>query len=189
MLQRLPEPQQESLVQSMAVIHNLLDAPRPPAEVTLREHRPGDIGWVIARHGELYWQEYQWDMTFEGLVAEIAGKFLTHFDSRHERCWIAECDGRRAGCIFLVRQTATVAKLRLLLVEPWARGLGVGSKLVKECLQFAKSAGYRRVTLWTNDVLHAARRIYEREGFRLAKEWTHISFGHDLVGQIWNKRL
>jgi len=209
MLATLSDAQQQRLVDGMNAIREMLGS-RKVAEPAfrVRTHRPGDIGWVIARHGELYAQEYGWDSSFEGLVAEIAGKFLTHFDARCERCWIAERgtsnistsdednsktgaghDGERLGCIFLVRQSSSIAKLRLFLVEPSARGMGVGTRLVKECLEFARKAGYRKVTLWTNDILHAARRIYERAGFRLVKEEKHHSFGHDLVGQFWELKL
>jgi DNA-binding MarR family transcriptional regulator/N-acetylglutamate synthase-like GNAT family acetyltransferase len=181
---------QRRLTDSMAAIQQLLDAPAPAAKtVTLRTHRAGDIGWVVARHGELYSREYGWDSTFEGLVAEIAGRFLTHFDAARERCWIAEIDGDRVGCVFLVKQTVAVAKLRLLLVAPSARGLAIGARLVDECIAFARQAGYRKLTLWTNDVLHAARRIYQRAGFRLVKEGRHRAFGQDLVEQVWELKL
>jgi len=190
MLSRLSTEEQQRLVKSMGAIRELLG---PPADSDktfgVRTHRPGDIGWVIARHGQLYSQEYQWDSTFEGLVAGIAGKFLTHFDPQFEHCWIAEKDGERLGCVFLVRQSSAVGKLRLLLVDPVARGMGVGTKLVDECIGFARKVGYRKLTLWTNDILHAARRIYERVGFYLVKEEKHHSFGHDLVGQYWELKL
>ncbi|MBV8551856.1 MAG: MarR family transcriptional regulator [Acidobacteriaceae bacterium] len=190
MLSNLNGPQQQRLVDSMTAIRELLGSPHVTEQrFSLRTHRPGDIGWVIARHGELYAREYQWDSTFEGLVAEIAGKFLMHFDAERERCWIAERNNERLGCVFLVRQSKTIGKLRLLLVEPAARGMGVGTRLVDECIAFARQAGYRKLTLWTNNVLHAARRIYERAGFRLVKEEKHHSFAHDLVGQFWELKL
>jgi GNAT superfamily N-acetyltransferase len=174
----------------MAAIQQLLGAPaQTEPTVTLRTHRGGDIGWVVARHGEIYTQEYGWDNTFEGLVAEIAGKFLTHFDPARERCWIAELDGERAGCVFLVKHTSTVAKLRLLLVEPSARGHSIGTRLVDACIAFAREAGYRKLTLWTQNNLHAARRIYQRAGFRLVEEGAHHAFGVDLVQQVWDLKL
>jgi len=190
MLAGLDEGRQRLLIDSMERIRQLLDAGGTAEHtVILRSHRPGDIGWLVARHGELYAQEYGWDASFEGLVAEIAGRFLTHFDVRSERCWIAELDGARAGCVMVVKESETVAKLRLLLVEPSARGHAIGTRLVHECVAFARACGYDKLTLWTNDVLHAARRIYERAGFRLVKEEKHYSFGQDLVGQFWELEL
>jgi DNA-binding MarR family transcriptional regulator/GNAT superfamily N-acetyltransferase len=186
----LPGTAQERMVDAMHAIENLLAAaPEPKAPYLIRPHQPGDIGWVVSRHGALYAQEYGWDETFEALVAEIAAKFLRRFDSKRERCWIAEKDGENVGSVFLVRKSATVAQLRLLLVDPRARGLGVGRRLVEECIAFARRAGYRKIVLWTNDILHAARRIYEAEGFRLVEEEPHHSFGRDLVGQIWERNL
>lgn len=191
MLGALPAPAQERVVGAMRTIERLLSNGGDEArrQVTLRTHRPGDLGWVVQRHGELYWEEYGWDERFEALVAEVAAEFVQTLDPARERCWIAEVDGERAGSIFAVRKSDEVAKLRLLLVEPWARGLGIGRRLVDECIRFAREAGYRRMTLWTNDVLHSARRIYQAAGFELVAEETHHSFGHDLVGQTWERDL
>src|SRR5687767_5347852 len=152
--------------------------------VLLRMHRPGDIGWIVERHGALYWEEYGWDAEFEALVAEICAAFLRGYDPARERGWIAELDGVRAGCVMCVRSDESTAKLRLLLVEPFARGHGVGSALVDACTDFARSAGYEAITLWTNDVLVEARAIYERRGFTLESSEPHHSFGHHLVGQF-----
>ena len=186
----LPAKDQERLVGAMHTIEGLLDA-RPEAKTPylIRLHQPGDIGWVVSRHGALYAEEYGWDETFEALVAEITAKFVRRFDARRERCWIAEKDGENVGSVFLVKKTATVAQLRLLIVDPKARGLGIGHRLVDECIAFARRVGYRKIILWTNDILHAARRIYESRGFRLLEEEKHHSFGVDLVGQIWELKL
>jgi len=189
-LSRMTPAEQERLVNSMTAIQGLLGSPIPSTEpIQLRMHRHGDIGWVVERHGVLYAEEYGWDSTFEALVAEIAAKFLGHLDETCERCWIAERNGERNGCVFLVKESQEEAKLRLLLVEPSARGLGLGSKLVNECVAFARKCGYRRLTLWTNSVLIAARKIYERAGFHLLREEKHHSFGRDLVGQFWELDL
>ena len=181
---------QRRLVGAMKVIEQILGAgPSTLPEVALRAHRPGDIGWVIHRHGALYAQEHGYDATFEALVAEIASDFLRKLDPARERCWIAESAGEIVGSVFLVRKSVRVAKLRLLLVEPHARGLGVGRRLVAECIAFARQARYRRITLWTQRGLDAARRIYEDAGFRLMSEHPHRSFGQDLVAQTWELQL
>lgn len=186
----LPAAEQGRLVETMRTIEHLLAPPSAaqPA-MTLREPRPGDLGWVVQRHGALYAQEYGWDATFEALVARIVADFGRKHDPARERCWIAELNGVPVGCVFLVRESDQVAKLRLLLVEPGARGAGVGRQLVGACVDFARSAGYRKISLWTNSVLHAARKLYERAGFRLAKTAPHHSFGHDLEGQDWELDL
>ena len=188
---------QDRLVAAMTTVERLLgdggDGGGPPARaagpVVLRAPRAGDLGWVVARHGAVYAEEYGWNEEFEALVAGIVASYVEHLDPARERCWIAERDGENVGCVFLVKKTATVAKLRLLLVEPAARGQGIGSRLVAECVRFARDAGYRRVVLWTNSVLADARRIYERAGFTLIDEATHHSFGHDLVGETWELKL
>jgi DNA-binding MarR family transcriptional regulator/ribosomal protein S18 acetylase RimI-like enzyme len=185
-LGQVAPPDQARLVAAMGTIEQIAGAcPTAKAPYLLRPHRPGDIGWVIARHGALYAEEYGWDGTFEAMVAEIAARFVRKFDPKHEACWIAERDGANAGSIFLVRKSVKVAQIRMLIVEPSARGLGIGDRLVDECIGFARRAGYRKILLWTNDILHSARRIYQRKGFRLVEEERHHSFGKDLVGQIW----
>jgi DNA-binding MarR family transcriptional regulator/N-acetylglutamate synthase-like GNAT family acetyltransferase len=190
LLAGLAEDGSKALVDSMATIERLLqDAPPRLPAIVLRGHRPGDIGWVIERHGALYAREYGWDERFEALVAGIAARFIERLDPARERCWIAERDGERVGCVFVVRRAATVAQLRLLLVEPSARGIGLGKRLVDECLAFARSAGYRRMRLWTNAGLDAARGIYESRGFCLTHEEPHHSFGHALVGQTFELTL
>jgi DNA-binding MarR family transcriptional regulator/GNAT superfamily N-acetyltransferase len=191
-LEPLPHADRMALIRSMRTIEQLLVRPAaaPPAFV-LRPHRAGDMGWVVCREGAVYAEEYGWDLTFEGLVARIVSDFLTNFDPVRERCWIADVAGESMGHIFLVKHPdhPDTAKLRLLFVEPAARGMGLGHALVGECIRFARSAGYRRVVLWTQSILLPARRIYMAAGFRLVQEEPHHSFGHDLTGQTWELDL
>jgi DNA-binding MarR family transcriptional regulator/GNAT superfamily N-acetyltransferase len=190
MLAALPDGAQARLLGAMNAIAALLDdAPPAPAACVLRLPRPGDMGWVVERHGTLYAQEYGWDEHFEGLVAEIVAQFVRTFDPERERCWIAERDGQRVGSVFVVRKSATVAKLRLLIVDPAARGAGLGRRMVDECVAFASRAGYRTLTLWTQSNLLAARHIYEASGFRRTHQEPHTSFSHPLVGETWSLAL
>jgi len=190
MLGPLSATEQRHLLSAMATIERLLgNRPAPQLPYLLRTHQPGDMGWIIHRHGALYAQEYGWDERFEALVAEIAAHFIQHLDPKCERCWIAERDGNIVGSVFLVKKSKFVAQLRLLPVEPMARGLGIGNRLVSECVRFARQVGYRKIVLWTNSVLHAARHIYEETGFRLVHQEPHHSFGHDLIGETWELKL
>jgi DNA-binding MarR family transcriptional regulator/GNAT superfamily N-acetyltransferase len=190
MLAALPRGDGQRVVQAMAAIERLLGASRgSPRPAILRDPRPGDMGWVVQSHGALYASEYGFDSSFEALVAEIAAKFLSHFDASRERCWIADIDGAQVGSVFLVRDTDDIAKLRLLLVDPAGRGKGLGQRLVAECVAFAKACGYRKITLWTQSILVAARRIYQDAGFvRVASE-PHRSFGQSLTGETWELEL
>lgn len=190
MLETLQSGDQARLTGAMQTIEAILgEAPQPRVPYLLRPHQPGDIGWVIQAHARLYTREFGWDDTFEVLVAGIAARFLEHYDATCERCWIAEIEGENVGSVFLVRKSDAVAQLRLLLVEEQARGLGIGRRLVDECIRFARLKGYRSMTLWTNDCLVAARHVYEQAGFRLVDEEPHHSFGVDLVGQNWELAL
>ncbi len=191
MFRPLPATGQYRLVQAMHAIETLLGARTDPkTPYILRAHQPGDMGWVVHRHGVLYAQEYGYDEQFEALVAEIAAKFIQHFDSKRERCWMVEKDGEIVGSVFLVKKSKTVAKLRLLLVEPSARGLGIGKRLVDECIRFARQVGYKKLVLWTQSELPAARHVYEQAGFRLVEEKPHRSWGRDdLVSEIWEMKL
>ena len=190
MLCELSEGDQRRLLEAMQTIECVLDKGFKFSEpFFLRQHGPGDMGWVVHRHGVLYAREYGWDERFEALVAQIVADFVNNYDPARERCWIAEMGGEIVGCVFLVRASDTVAKLRLLLVEPEARDLGLGTRLVEECISFARQSGYKTLTLWTNSVLDAARHIYEKHGFKLVEEEEHRSFGQDLVGQNWELAL
>lgn len=187
MLEQLSEPEQHQLTDAMGQIEDLLSETSP--NYLLRNPQPGDMGWIVHRQAVLYSQEYGWNNEYEALVAEIVAKYVREFDPKSERCWIAEKDGKVVGSVFVVRQDEVSAKLRLLYVEPSARGLGIGRRLVDECLRFARLCGYKRMVLWTNSVLSDARRIYEKVGFKLIEEEPHHSFGKDLTGQTWARDL
>ncbi|WP_083440728.1 bifunctional helix-turn-helix transcriptional regulator/GNAT family N-acetyltransferase [Aquincola tertiaricarbonis] len=195
LLASVPDASRQALVQSAATLMDLLAA--PGGSVQLRPHRPGDMGWVIARHGALYDAEYGWGLRFEALVAGLCARFVEQFDARREACWIAEREGRPLGSVFLVqaRDEASgkplkgVAQLRMLLVEPDARGAGVGDRLVLQCIAFARECGYRSIMLWTNDMLAGARRLYARHGWQLVKSEPHADFGVPMVGETWQLKL
>ncbi|HZC34774.1 MAG TPA: bifunctional helix-turn-helix transcriptional regulator/GNAT family N-acetyltransferase, partial [Chthoniobacterales bacterium] len=190
LLGTLAPAEQRELIGAMQTIERILRTPgKGDRSFVLRPHQVGDIGWIIQRHGVIYAQEYGWNEEFEGLVARIAADFLESHDPKRERCWIAEREGQNVGCVFLVAKTKTIAQLRLLLVEPRSRGLGIGERLVMECVRFARNAGYRTVILWTNNVLVAARRLYERAGFRPTHKEPHHSFGASLIGETWELKL
>lgn len=191
LLEGLARPEQERLTAALRTARALLDDTRTasPRTVTLREPGPGDLGWVVDVHGRTYADEFGWDATFEALVARICAEYLERREPGRDAAWIAEVDGQRAGCVLCVHDSDRTAKLRLLLVDPKARGLGLGGRLVDECVRFARGAGFEELVLWTNDVLTDARRIYERAGFELVAEEPHRSFGKDLVGQTWRLPL
>lgn len=178
------------MVHAIGTLETVLGSPQPTKEpYILRPHEPGDMGWVIHRHGVLYNQEYGWDEQFEALAAEVVIAFIRNFDPKRERCWIAEKDGERVGSVFLMKKTETIAQLRLLLVESTARGLGIGKRLVQECTRFARQRGYSKITLWTNSILDTARHIYQQEGYRLIHEAPHSLFGEGLIAQDWELDL
>jgi DNA-binding MarR family transcriptional regulator/N-acetylglutamate synthase-like GNAT family acetyltransferase len=190
MLTHLSGIDQQRLIESMNAIEKLLGAPPENGKAEkspylLRPHQPGDMGWVVHRHGVLYAHEYGYDEDFEALVAEIVAKFIQYLDPKRERCWMAEKEGEIVGSVFLVKKSETVAKLRLLLVEPSARGMGIGARLIGECVRFARQTGYRKITLWTQSELKAARHLYKQAGFSLVEKKKHHSFGHDLVAETW----
>jgi len=190
MLGKLAAPEQARLMGALQAVETVLQhGPGSESQITLRSHRPGDMGWVVHAHGRLYFEERGWDERFEALVAGIAKDFIERLDPSRERCWIAEMDGEPVGCAFAVEQSRSVAKLRLLLVEPKARGRGLGKRLVEECIAFARAKGYRRLVLWTQSNLAAARAIYRKTGFRKIKEEKHASFGVRLTGEYWELRL
>ena len=190
MLTDINEEDQQRLLKAMQTIQNILDKGFKFSEpFVLRTHEPGDMGWVTYRHGVLYAQEYKWDEHFEALVAQIVSDFIKNYNPARERCWIAEMDGEIVGSVFVVQNSDTVAQLRLLLVEPKARGLGLGTRLVQECIRFARRRSYQKLILWTNSVLVEARHVYQKLGFALVAEEEHHSFGHDLVGETWELLL
>lgn len=188
MIEDLSASEQRRLVTAMREIETLLGE-TGRSDVKLRPPEPGDLGWVVQRHGAIYAEEYGWGERFEALVADVVARFVATFDPAHERCWIAELEGEPVGSVFVVKQSENVAKLRLLIVEPQARGLGIGTRLVDECIAFSRDAGYRTMELWTQSVLHAARRIYERAGFELAKREPHTLFGVEALGETWRLKL
>jgi len=190
MLEQVPTPDRTRLLKSMHHIQRALNGAGSNAQYRLRSHQPGDMGWIVHRHGVLYSQEWGYDERFEALVAEIVAEFVQNFDAKRERCWIAEQDGEILGSIFLVRKSDRTAKLRLLLVEPAARGMGIGKRLVSECVNFARSAGYRKIVLWTQSELATARHLYEKAGFKLVRAKEHSSWGSDhLVAETWELKL
>jgi DNA-binding MarR family transcriptional regulator/GNAT superfamily N-acetyltransferase len=191
MIAPFTDEQRTHLIQAMSTIESLLSPSPTQPPFILRPHRPGDMGWVVQRHGLLYAREYGWDERFEALVARITADFIDNFDPARERCWIAERNGESIGSIFLAKdkKSRTTARLRLLLVDPSARSLGLGRTLIRECTQFARNAGYRKITLWTNNVLDAARHLYQAEGYCLISEEPHHSFGKKLIGQNWELHL
>lgn len=190
LLQPLNSAQRTQLVDAMTRVEALLErAVSSNRDVVLRDPLPGDMGWVVQQHGEVYWREYGWNSDFEALVAGIAADFIRKFQPEAEKCWIAELDGERVGAVFVVRQSRTVARLRMLILSPQARGLGLGARLTDECIAFARARGYRKMVLWTNSCLTAARAIYTKRGFRLTKSEPYEGFGQQLVGETWELRL
>lgn len=190
MVKKLTAPERKLLAGSLQAVRALLEGkPEPKVPYLIRLHQPGDLGWVVHRQALLYAEEYGWDNTYEALAAEIVAQFIRNFDLKRERCWIVERNGRRAGAVFVAKATEEVSKLRLLHVEAEARGMGIGKRLVEECVRFARQAGYRKMTLWTQSMLHAARHIYKETGFQIVRKERHHSFGKDLVAETWELKL
>jgi DNA-binding MarR family transcriptional regulator/GNAT superfamily N-acetyltransferase len=190
MLERLSSTERKQLVEAVQTVRSLLDDKiEPQIPYLLRMHQPGDMGWIVHRQAILYAEEYGWDETYESLAAEIVAQFIKNYDPKRERAWVAERDGRRVGAVFVAKDSDEIAKLRLLHVEAEARGLGIGKRLVKECVQFARQAGYRKMTLWTQSILHAARHIYKETGFKVVSQKKHHSFGKDLTAETWELDL
>jgi DNA-binding MarR family transcriptional regulator/GNAT superfamily N-acetyltransferase len=190
MLERLSSAERKQLVEAVHTVRRLLDDKiEPQIPYLLRMHQPGDMGWIVHRQAILYAEEYGWDETYEALAAEIVAQFIKNYDPKRERAWVAERDGRRVGGVFVAKESDEIAKLRLLHVEAEARGLGIGKRLVKECVQFSRQAGYRKMTLWTQSILHAARHIYKQTGFKIVSEKKHHSFGKDLTAETWELDL
>ncbi len=185
MLRDLSEAEQARVVVAMDTIETLIARDPNTRAYTLRSPQPGDMGWVVSKHGSLYAKEYGWDSTIEAITADIVSAFLKNYDPKRERCWIAEMDGEPVGSVFLVRDSDDVARIRLLIVDPKARGLGIGRDLATQSIAFARTAGYRKITLWTHSVLTAARAIYQREGFALVKSWVHEDFGKPVESETW----
>src|SRR5262250_1079565 len=190
MLEELSPAARKQLVDAAQSIRGLLgDKPEAKVPYLLRQHQPGDMGWIVHRQAMLYAEEYRWDETYEALAAEIVAQFIKNYDPKRERCWIAEKDGARVGAVFVAKASDEIAKLRLLHVEPEARGLGIGRRLVEECVRFARQAGYQKMTLWTQSILHAARHLYKQAGFQVVREEQHHSFGKELTAETWELDL
>ena len=190
MLEALSSSERKQLVEAALTVHRLLgDKLEPKTPYLLREHQPGDLGWIVHRQAILYAEEYGWDGTYEALAAEIVAQFIKNFDPRRERCWVAEKNGARVGAVFVAKASDEIAKLRLLHVEAEARGLGIGKRLVEECIRFSRRAGYQKLILWTQSILHAARHIYEQAGFHVVQQQQHHSFGKDLIAETWELSL
>ena len=190
MLEELSPTERKQLVDAVKTVRRLLgDNAEPRTPYLLRQHQPGDMGWIVHRQAILYAEEYGWDATYEALAAEIVAQFIKNYDPKRERCWITEKDGARVGAVFVAKASDEIAKLRLLHVEPEARGLGIGKRLVEECVRFAQQAGYSKITLWTQSILHAARHLYKQAGFQVVREEQHHSFGKDLTAETWELEL